>query len=106
MRRGRLHAVVLRVVFSAALMLAVMAVAPLHGAGVLDQLKTRFNQDSGALRLVVLVSPTCPAVYQRGGVDSGVHPGALPWSRRQGVRRLVPDVSGRFARSTFPQPGR
>ena len=29
-------------------------------ATVLDQLKARFNQDHGVLRLVVLVSPTCP----------------------------------------------
>jgi len=27
---------------------------------VLDQLKARFNEDQGVLRLVVLVSPTCP----------------------------------------------
>ena len=27
---------------------------------VLDQLKARFNKDQGGLRLVVLVSPTCP----------------------------------------------
>ena len=31
------------------------------GRGTLDQLKTRFNQDKGTPRLVVLVSPTCPA---------------------------------------------
>jgi hypothetical protein len=27
---------------------------------VLDRLKNQFNQDQGALRLIVLVSPTCP----------------------------------------------
>jgi hypothetical protein len=30
-------------------------------ASVLERLKDQFNQDRGALRLVVLVSPTCPA---------------------------------------------
>jgi hypothetical protein len=29
-------------------------------ASVLDQVKAQFNQDKGSLRLVVLVSPTCP----------------------------------------------
>jgi len=29
-------------------------------ASVLEQIKTQFNQDRGVLRLVVLVSPTCP----------------------------------------------
>jgi hypothetical protein len=28
---------------------------------VLDRLKSQFNRDHGALRLIVLVSPTCPA---------------------------------------------
>ena len=40
---------------AAVLVMLVSAVAPLHGANVLDQLKTRFNQDTGVLRLVVLV---------------------------------------------------
>jgi len=31
------------------------------GAGTLEQLKSRFNQDKGVPRLIVLVSPTCPA---------------------------------------------
>ena len=31
------------------------------GPGTLEQLKARFNQDKGVPRLVVLVSPTCPA---------------------------------------------
>jgi hypothetical protein len=34
---------------------------------VLDQLKVRFNRDAGVLRLVVLVSPTCPECV--GGAD-------------------------------------
>jgi hypothetical protein len=37
------------------------AVEPVRAAGTLDQLKSRFNKDKGTLRLVVLVSPTCPA---------------------------------------------
>jgi hypothetical protein len=44
----------------AALLLSTLAVVPFSAATVLDQLKTRFNGDRGALRLVVLVSPTCP----------------------------------------------
>jgi hypothetical protein len=52
---------------SAVLMLTTTAMAPLRGAGVLDQLKDRFNQDSGSLRLVVLVSPTCPQCASGAG---------------------------------------
>jgi hypothetical protein len=36
-------------------------------APVLDQLKARFNEDRGVLRLVVLVSPTCPACTSGAG---------------------------------------
>jgi hypothetical protein len=37
------------------------AVASLHAeTSVLEQLKAQFNKDKGVLRLVVLVSPTCP----------------------------------------------
>jgi hypothetical protein len=63
MRRYTLHAAVL----SVALALVVFAVAPVRAAGVLDQLQARFNDDKGALRLVVLVSPTCPECT--GGVE-------------------------------------
>jgi hypothetical protein len=42
------------------LILTLSVAPPLRGATTLDDLKTRFNQDAGALRLVVLVSPTCP----------------------------------------------
>ena len=52
---------------AAVLVMLVSAVAPLHGANVLDQLKTRFNQDTGVLRLVVLVSPTCPECTSGAG---------------------------------------
>jgi len=34
---------------------------------VLEQLKTQFNQDKGAYRLVVLVSPTCPQCTSGAG---------------------------------------
>ena len=40
---------------------------PLLGATTLDQLKARFNQDAGVLRLVVLVSPTCPQCVSGAG---------------------------------------
>ena len=40
---------------------------PTFGAGVLDQLKTRFNEDRGTLRPVVLVSPTCPECTSGAG---------------------------------------
>jgi len=56
MRRLSIGAVALM----AAVTLASVAAAPARGTGVLDQVKTQFNQDRGALRLVVLVSPTCP----------------------------------------------
>jgi hypothetical protein len=36
-------------------------------ADVLDQLKTQFNKDQGVLRLVVLVSPTCPGCVGGAG---------------------------------------
>jgi hypothetical protein len=54
----------------AALSLMVLALshAPsLLGASTLDDLKARFNQDAGVLRLVVLVSPTCPACVSGAG---------------------------------------
>jgi hypothetical protein len=41
-------------------LIAATAAPPVGAAGVVDQLKTRFNADAGKLRLVVLVSPTCP----------------------------------------------
>lgn len=37
------------------------APAPPAQTSVLEQLKDQFNRDQGALRLIVLVSPTCPA---------------------------------------------
>jgi hypothetical protein len=40
---------------------------PLLGAATLDELKARFNHDAGVLRLVVLVSPTCPACVSGAG---------------------------------------
>jgi hypothetical protein len=46
--------------FVIALALVTLSVPSLRAASVLDQLRTRFNSDAGALRLVVLVSPTCP----------------------------------------------
>lgn len=63
MRRQTLHAAVL----SVALALAGVGVAPVRAAGVLDQLKARFNDDKGTLRLVVLVSPTCPGCTSGAG---------------------------------------
>ena len=46
---------------------ALLSILMVVGAGLLraeetalDQLRTRFNRDRGVLRLVVLVSPTCP----------------------------------------------
>jgi hypothetical protein len=45
--------------------LAMIAAASAHPLAaqepVLDQLKAQFNEDQGVLRLIVLVSPTCPA---------------------------------------------
>src|SRR4051812_18467449 len=37
------------------------------GTSTLEQLKSRFNEDKGAPRLIVLVSPTCPACV--GGAE-------------------------------------
>jgi hypothetical protein len=37
------------------------------GAGTLEQLKSRFNEDKAVPRLIVLVSPTCPACV--GGAE-------------------------------------
>lgn len=48
-------------------MLSGFAVVPLQGAGALDDLKARFNQDAGVLRLIVLVSPTCPECVSGAG---------------------------------------
>ena len=45
--------------FALALTMAVLSRATAN-AEVLDELKAQFNKDRGALRLVVLVSPTCP----------------------------------------------
>jgi hypothetical protein len=53
--------------FLAALAIAAIAAAPVNADGVLDELKTRFNEDKGVLRLVVLVSPTCPACVSGAG---------------------------------------
>jgi hypothetical protein len=45
-----------------AIILGVMSAPALTAqASVLERLKDQFNQDRGALRLIVLVSPTCPA---------------------------------------------
>jgi hypothetical protein len=54
-------------VLAVAITLAGAAVAPARAAGVLDQLKGQFNRDKGALRLVVLVSPTCPECTSGAG---------------------------------------
>lgn len=43
------------------------APAPPPQTSVLEQLKDRFNRDQGALRLIVLVSPTCPACTSGAG---------------------------------------
>ena len=51
-----MRTVLLTIIFS--LMHAPAAMAQ---ASVLEKLKDQFNYDRGALRLVVLVSPTCPA---------------------------------------------
>jgi hypothetical protein len=52
-------------------LLAMTAAASVHPLAaqepVLDQLKAQFNEDQGVLRLVVLVSPTCPECV--GGAD-------------------------------------
>jgi hypothetical protein len=48
-------------------LLGIAAVAPLKGASVFDELKTRFNKDKGVPRLVVLVSPTCPECTSGAG---------------------------------------
>lgn len=47
--------------------LALSHAPSLLGATTLDQVKARFNQDAGVLRLVVLVSPTCPACVSGAG---------------------------------------
>jgi hypothetical protein len=47
-------------VAAALALIAGAAATPVRAAGVVDQLKARFNADAGILRLVVLVSPTCP----------------------------------------------
>jgi hypothetical protein len=48
------------------ILLATLAV-PTRAANVLDDLKGRFNEDKGVLRLVVLVSPTCPQCTSGAG---------------------------------------
>lgn len=51
-----------------AVMMLVLCEAPhLLGATTLDRLKDRFNKDAGVLRLVVLVSPTCPQCVSGAG---------------------------------------
>ena len=51
-----------------AVMMLVLSTGPhLIGATTLDQLKARFNEDAGVLRLVVLVSPTCPQCVSGAG---------------------------------------
>jgi hypothetical protein len=52
---------------SAVMMLVLSQGAHLLGASTLDQLTARFNQDAGSLRLVVLVSPTCPQCVSGAG---------------------------------------
>lgn len=58
---------------SQAAMLVVLAVLlgvssqSLHAASVFNQLKSQFNKDKGTLRLVVLVSPTCPQCTSGAG---------------------------------------
>lgn len=47
--------------------LALCHAPSLLGATTLDEVKARFNQDAGVLRLVVLVSPTCPACVSGAG---------------------------------------
>jgi hypothetical protein len=47
--------------------LVTVASVPTFAAGVLDELKERFNADKGTLRLVVLVSPTCPQCTSGAG---------------------------------------
>lgn len=53
--------------FAALSLLAPSVAPPLLGATTLDELKVSFNQDAGVLRLVVLVSPTCPACVRGAG---------------------------------------
>ena len=51
-----------------AVMMLVLSTGPhLLGATTLDQLKDSFNKDAGVLRLVVLVSPTCPQCVSGAG---------------------------------------
>ena len=61
------HGVGLTVRLAVGLLLTLVLAAPARGADVLDELKTRFNADRGSLRLVVLVSPTCPACVSGAG---------------------------------------
>ena len=49
------------------MMLVVSGTPHLLGATTLEQLKARFNEDAGVLRLVVLVSPTCPQCVSGAG---------------------------------------
>jgi hypothetical protein len=48
-------------------LLAAAATAPVRAAGVLDEVREQFNEDRGVLRLVVLVSPTCPECVSGAG---------------------------------------
>jgi hypothetical protein len=57
----------LRATLVATAVIAGAASVPVRTAGVFDQLKERFNADKGALRLVVLVSPTCPQCTSGAG---------------------------------------
>jgi hypothetical protein len=57
MRRHSYHAALLLIVVA---LVGATAMPVRAAAGVLDELKARFNADKGIYRLVVLVSPTCP----------------------------------------------
>jgi hypothetical protein len=48
-------------------MLAITCGASLQAGTILDQLRDQFNKDKGILRLVVLVSPTCPQCASGAG---------------------------------------
>src|SRR5581483_10042491 len=49
------------------MMAAGVFAARLQAASVLDQVRAQFNKDKGALRLIVLVSPTCPLCTSGAG---------------------------------------
>jgi len=55
------RAVKLRAFAAAAVFVSSALALPARAVNTLDQLREQFNHDQGALRLIVLVSPTCPA---------------------------------------------